>query len=192
MSVQVILPEPQTEDGVISDILIPTKDNSSAKADHDHWEGPHGPHGSEYKFANSELPAELVALLEVAADRVLKESCGEGWLMQPRIADMTRLEYRVYMLNGAQAVSSLLSRIIYMCWLHVMQNTALCSELVHSSLSVTCPCIGYMFSAQQCVCLMLLMHKLPTHILCNGVCGMVDVVHLSYKDTHSASSNLQW
>ncbi|DBB04295.1 TPA: hypothetical protein ACH3X1_012792 [Trebouxia sp. C0004] len=42
----------------------------------------------------------------VTADRLLTESCGEGWLLQPRIADMTRLEYRVYLLGGAQAVSS--------------------------------------------------------------------------------------
>ncbi|KAA6426725.1 MAG: hypothetical protein FRX49_03835 [Trebouxia sp. A1-2] len=55
--------------------------------------------------SQQQLPAELVKMLDVTADRLLKESCGEGWLLQPRIADMTRLEYRVYLLGGAQAVS---------------------------------------------------------------------------------------
>lgn len=30
-----------------------------------------------------------------AAERVLKESCGEGWLLQPFIPDMERNEYRL-------------------------------------------------------------------------------------------------
>lgn len=40
-------------------------------------------------------------------DRLLRESCGEGWLLQPKVVDMTRLEYRVYLLGGAAAVSLL-------------------------------------------------------------------------------------
>lgn len=98
-----LLPDPQTGDAVLTDILIPTEHARSAERDHINT--PHGSHGPEYGFADWMLPVELVSLLEVTADRILKESCGEGWLMQPRIADMTRLEYRVYMLNGAQAVS---------------------------------------------------------------------------------------
>ena len=102
-----LLPNLQTGDAVTSDILIPTEHSSSAEAKQDHVGMPHGSHGSEYAFADWKLPVELVSLLEVTADRILKESCGEGWLIQPRIADMTRLEYRVYMLSGAQAVSEL-------------------------------------------------------------------------------------
>ena len=97
-----LLPDLQTGDAVTSDILIPTEQASSADAELDHLDTPHA---SEYGFADWKLPVELVSLLDVTADRILKESCGEGWLMQPRIADMTRLEYRVYMLNGAQPVS---------------------------------------------------------------------------------------
>ena len=124
-----ILPAPQTGDAVVSDILIPTRHDSSAEADCDHVAEPHIPHGSEYDFTGWTIPAELVSLLEVTADRILKEPCGEGWLLQPRIADMTLLEYRVYMLNGAQAVSGFLSRCTCMCWHHCMQL----STYVHCS-----------------------------------------------------------
>lgn len=105
VSVPDVLPDLQTGDAVLSDTLIPTRHDSSAEAVYDHMDGPHVSHGYEYDFAGWKISAELVSLLEVTADRILKESCGEGWLLQPRIADMTRLEYRVYMLNGAQAVS---------------------------------------------------------------------------------------
>ena len=107
-----MLPDPQTGDAVISDILIPTEHASSAEAEHGHSDMPRELHGSEYGFAGWKLPVELVSLLEVTADRILKESCGEGWLMQPRVADMTRLEYRVYMLNGAQAVSEAYTHVV--------------------------------------------------------------------------------
>ena len=32
--------------------------------------------------------------LFMAAERIIKESCGENWLMQPFIPDMERNEYR--------------------------------------------------------------------------------------------------
>lgn len=102
VSVANVLPGPQTGDAVISDILIPTRHDSSADDYYEHVDMAPGSSGSGYGVA---LSAELMSLLEVTADRILKESCGEGWLIQPRIADMTRLEYRVYLLNGAQAVS---------------------------------------------------------------------------------------
>ncbi len=51
------------------------------------------------------LTPELDSLLDATADRLLHASCGEGWLVQPRIANMSGLEYRVYMFGGASAVS---------------------------------------------------------------------------------------
>jgi len=51
------------------------------------------------------LTPELDSMLDETADRLLQTSCGEGWLVQPRIANMSGLEYRVYMLGGASAVS---------------------------------------------------------------------------------------
>lgn len=123
VSVLDILPDPQTGVAVVSDILIPTRHDSSAAADYNYMAEPHVSHGSEYDFTGWTIPAELVSLLEVTADRILKESCGEGWLLQPRIANMTRLEYRVYMLNGAEAVSGFLSRRIRKCWHHFVQLT---------------------------------------------------------------------
>ena len=57
--------------------------------------------------AGLQLPAELNSLLAETADRLLLHSCGEGWLVQPRVANMTGLEYRVYLLGGASAVSAL-------------------------------------------------------------------------------------
>ena len=56
---------------------------------------------------NSDVPAKLDSLLDETADRLLQQSCGQGWLVQPRIANMSGLEYRVYMLGGAAAVSTL-------------------------------------------------------------------------------------
>ena len=52
------------------------------------------------------VPSYVWQLLTETAGRLLKESCGESWLLQPKIADMTRLEYRAYMLGGASAVRS--------------------------------------------------------------------------------------
>ena len=54
-----------------------------------------------------QVTAELNSLLAEVADRLLHHSCGEGWLVQPRIANMSGLEYRVYLLGGASAVSAL-------------------------------------------------------------------------------------
>ena len=51
------------------------------------------------------LTPELDSMLDETADRLLQTSCGEGWLVQPCIANMSGLEYRVYMLGGAAAVS---------------------------------------------------------------------------------------
>ena len=95
------LPEPRSGDAVVADILMPTAKSSSGNY---HVNVSHGSDGSAEVFRNLKLSAEQVSLLHATADRILKESCGEGWLLQPRIADMTRLEYRVYLLNGAQAV----------------------------------------------------------------------------------------
>ncbi|KAA6425415.1 MAG: hypothetical protein FRX49_04908 [Trebouxia sp. A1-2] len=41
-----------------------------------------------------------------AAERIVKESCGEKWLLQPFIPDMERNEYRVYMVGGAEATGA--------------------------------------------------------------------------------------
>ena len=51
------------------------------------------------------LTPELNSMLDETADRLLQTSCGEGWLVQPCIANMSGLEYRVYMLGGASPVS---------------------------------------------------------------------------------------
>lgn len=52
-----------------------------------------------------DITPELDSVLDEFTERILHTSCGEGWLVQPRIANMTGLEYRVYMLGGASAVS---------------------------------------------------------------------------------------
>ncbi|KAK9909018.1 hypothetical protein WJX75_006097 [Coccomyxa subellipsoidea] len=41
--------------------------------------------------------------LRRAAEVLAKESCGEPWLLQPKIRDMESLEYRVYLLRGAKS-----------------------------------------------------------------------------------------
>ena len=51
------------------------------------------------------MTPEVDQLLDKTANKILQASCGEGWLVQPRIANMTGLEYRVYMLGGATEVS---------------------------------------------------------------------------------------
>lgn len=58
-------------------------------------------------YAGLQISAEVNGMLTEAADRVLQLSCGEGWLVQPHIANMSGLEYRVYLLGGASAVSAL-------------------------------------------------------------------------------------
>ena len=58
-------------------------------------------------YAGLQLPANLDSLMVETADRLLHHSCGEGWLVQPRIANMSGLEYRVYLLGGGSAVSTL-------------------------------------------------------------------------------------
>ena len=58
-------------------------------------------------YAGLQISAEVNSMLTKAADRVLQHSCGEGWLVQPHIANMSGLEYRVYLLGGASAVSAL-------------------------------------------------------------------------------------
>lgn len=52
-----------------------------------------------------DLTPQVDSILDEITERILHTSCGEGWLVQPRIANMTGLEYRVYMLGGASAVS---------------------------------------------------------------------------------------
>ncbi len=61
---------------------------------------PDGTRGS----VGMDLNPELESIMDETADRLLQTSCGEGWLVQPRIANMSGLEYRVYMLGGASAV----------------------------------------------------------------------------------------
>ena len=70
-------------------------------------------------YAGLQLPAELNSLLAETADRLLNHSCGEGWLVQPHIANMSHLEYRVYLLGGASAVSALVlySSLPWLSWL---------------------------------------------------------------------------
>ena len=62
---------------------------------------------SSRAYAGFQVLLELNALLDETADKLLQQSCGEGWLVQPRIANMSGLEYRVYILGGASAVSAL-------------------------------------------------------------------------------------
>ena len=166
VSVPDILPDVQTGDAVVSDVLIPMKhDSSAAEAGYDHTNTPRGSRRSD-GFANWDLPVELVSLLDVTADKILRESCGEGWLMQSRIADMTRLEYRVYMLNGSQAVSDYLNICTYMCWDHAMQLTAdmHCGVSCHALCSRVAISLGSypLLAAWQCIWSHLLMHKLST------------------------------
>ena len=117
------LPDPSTGDVIFADILIPTEHSNTAGPDSGnyHVDVSHKADGSAQVYRNLKLQAELVSLLHATADRILKESCGEGWLLQPRIADMTRLEYRVYLLNGAQAVSYSLPCLSIHCAFRVWQ-----------------------------------------------------------------------
>jgi len=111
--VQDVLPDPSTGGAIGTDILLPADHHNS----HQRWQ-PSGTSDNDYapkhdlqnmdSIEKGHLPADLASLLDVTADRLLRESCGEGWLLQPRIADMTRLEYRVYLLGGARAASPLL------------------------------------------------------------------------------------
>eukprot|EP00884_Botryococcus_braunii_P004847 jgi/Botrbrau1/14363/Bobra.0014s0018.1 len=50
-----------------------------------------------------QLPYESVPYLQEAAEFVLLNSCGEGFLVQPEIVDMSNSEYRVYLFGGASA-----------------------------------------------------------------------------------------
>ena len=36
----------------------------------------------------------LIACVQEAAELVASRSCGEGWLLQPKISDMPEMEYR--------------------------------------------------------------------------------------------------
>ena len=85
-------------DAVATDSSLPDA-GSTVHASNDH------DHGSARGSAGANLTPELDSLLQEAADRLLQTSCGEGWLVQPRIANMSGLEYRVYMLGGALVVS---------------------------------------------------------------------------------------
>ncbi|CAK0779312.1 hypothetical protein CVIRNUC_004740 [Coccomyxa viridis] len=44
--------------------------------------------------------------LKEAAELVASRSCGEGWLLQPKISDMPEMEYRVYLLGGASSTGT--------------------------------------------------------------------------------------
>ena len=72
-----------------------------------HSSGDSAAKNGSWMYADLEISAEVNRLLTEAADRVLQHSCGEGWLVQPHIANMSGLEYRVYLLGGASAVSAL-------------------------------------------------------------------------------------
>ena len=71
-----------------------------------HSSGDNSPKNGSWVYGGLQLSAELNSLLAETADRLLHHSCGEGWLVQPRIANMSGLEYRVYLLGGASAVSA--------------------------------------------------------------------------------------
>lgn len=81
----------------VADILPHSSGDSDSAARNGSW-----------GYAGLQVPAELNSLLAETADRLLHHSCGEGWLVQPRVANMSGLEYRVYLLGGASAVSALL------------------------------------------------------------------------------------
>ncbi|CAL8461766.1 g1297 [Coccomyxa elongata] len=51
--------------------------------------------------------------LRKAAEVLAKESCGEPWLLQPKIRDMESLEYRVYLLGGANASGQPNDTVVY-------------------------------------------------------------------------------
>ncbi|DBA95115.1 TPA: hypothetical protein ACH3X1_002625 [Trebouxia sp. C0004] len=51
-------------------------------------------------------PLQDAQQLLAAAERMLKESCGEDWLLQPFIPDMGSNEYRVNLIGGSQAKGS--------------------------------------------------------------------------------------
>ena len=75
--------------------------------DHNPTAQSHGTDGQQNQVPEPQriaVPSYVWQPLIETAGRLLKESCGESWLLQPKIADMTRLEYRVYMLGGASAV----------------------------------------------------------------------------------------
>lgn len=72
----------------------------------DHSGGDIAAMNDSWVYGGLQVPAELNSLLAETADRLMHYSCGEGWLVQPRIANMSGLEYRVYLLGGASAVSA--------------------------------------------------------------------------------------
>lgn len=67
---------------------------------------------SSRMVAGLSITPELNSLLDETADRLLHASCGEGWLLQPRIANMSELEYRVHILGGASMVSTSLMLLL--------------------------------------------------------------------------------
>ena len=72
----------------------------------DHSGGDIAAMNDSWVYGGLQIPSELNSLLAETADRLMHYSCGEGWLVQPRIANMSGLEYRVYLLGGASAVSA--------------------------------------------------------------------------------------
>lgn len=78
-----------------------------------HSSGVGAAEGGRWVYAGMQLPNHLDSLLEETADNLLRHSCGEGWLVQPRIANMSGLEYRVYLLGGASAVSALSDTLVF-------------------------------------------------------------------------------
>eukprot|EP00884_Botryococcus_braunii_P004846 jgi/Botrbrau1/14362/Bobra.0014s0017.1 len=65
------------------------------------WDGSVRP---EFCFGDgSEVPYESLPYLQEAAEFVLHNSCGEGFLVQPKITGLPYSEYRVYIFGGASA-----------------------------------------------------------------------------------------
>ncbi|KAK9814732.1 hypothetical protein WJX72_010670 [[Myrmecia] bisecta] len=61
----------------------------------------HGNSSARMELAGSNV-ARPMYLMD-AARFIARESCGEGWLLQPKIAGMESLEYRVHLVGGADA-----------------------------------------------------------------------------------------
>ena len=65
------------------------------------------------------LEQSLGGRMQEAAELVASRSCGEGWLLQPKISDMPEMEYRcsppaplaAASASGSEAAASMASRL---------------------------------------------------------------------------------
>lgn len=105
-----------------------------------HSSGVGAAENGRWAYTGMQLPAQLDSLLEETADKLLRHSCGEGWLVQPRIANMSGLEYRVYLLGGASAVSALSGTMLFLqpCYPLPMHDYHATQSAEGSMATVTC------------------------------------------------------